>query len=50
MDGLPGAVWAAGGKVRVAFGFTLTEEGRIAGIDLIGDPSVLEGLDIEVSP
>ena len=50
VDGEPGAVWTVAGKVRVAFGFTFTEEGRIAGIDLIGDPSVLAGLDIEVSP
>jgi hypothetical protein len=34
----------------VTFGYTLTEEGRIAGIDLTGEPPVLESLDIEVSP
>jgi RNA polymerase sigma factor (sigma-70 family) len=50
VDGEPGAVWAVAGKVRVAFGFTLTEDGRIASIDLIGEPSVLADLDIEVSP
>jgi hypothetical protein len=42
--------WAVAGKVRVAFGFTLAEDGRIASIDLIGEPSVLADLDIEVSP
>jgi RNA polymerase sigma-70 factor (ECF subfamily) len=50
VDGEPGAVWAVAGKVRVAFGFTLAEDGRIASIDLIGEPSVLADLDIEVSP
>ena len=45
VDGEPGAVWAAGGQVRVAFGFTIGEDGRVAWIDLIGDPAVLAGLD-----
>jgi len=30
----------------VAFSFTVTEAGRIAGINLIADPAVLPGLDI----
>jgi RNA polymerase sigma factor (sigma-70 family) len=42
----PGAAWAVNGTVRVAFGFTITDAGRIAAIDLIGDPAVLSGLDI----
>jgi RNA polymerase sigma-70 factor (ECF subfamily) len=48
VDGEAGAVWAVAGKVRVVFGFAITEEGRIAGIDLIAEPSVLDRLDIEV--
>jgi hypothetical protein len=30
----------------VAFSFTVTSAGRIARIDLIGDPAVLPGLEI----
>jgi RNA polymerase sigma-70 factor (ECF subfamily) len=57
--GEPGAVWATGGQVRVAFGFTVGgfpvggfpvgEEVRIVRIDLIGDPAVLAELDIDVA-
>ena len=42
----PGAAWAVKGSVRVAFSFTVTSAGRIARIDLIGDPAVLSGLEI----
>ncbi|MGH3207400.1 MAG: RNA polymerase subunit sigma-70, partial [Trebonia sp.] len=42
----PGAAWAVKGTVRVAFSFTITDAGRIAAIDLIGDPAVLSGLDV----
>jgi RNA polymerase sigma-70 factor (ECF subfamily) len=45
----PGAAWAVKGNVRVAFSFTITDEGRIAGINLIGDPAVLPGLEIEMA-
>lgn len=45
LDGAPGAVWQAGGQIRVAFAFTLVE-GRIAAIDLIADPENLQKLDI----
>jgi RNA polymerase sigma factor (sigma-70 family) len=48
LAGEPGAVWAAGGQVRVAFGFTIGEDGRVARIDLIGDPAVLAGLEIDM--
>jgi len=48
VGGEPGAVWAVQGKVRVAFGFTVSEDGRITAIDLIGDPDVLPGLEIEL--
>jgi RNA polymerase sigma-70 factor (ECF subfamily) len=44
----PGAAWAVKGTVRVAFSFTVTSAGRIARIDLIGDPAVLPGLEIEL--
>lgn len=43
----PGAAWVVGGKVRVAFGFTITEAGRITAIDLIGDPAALAELEVK---
>jgi RNA polymerase sigma factor (sigma-70 family) len=45
----PGAAWAVHGEVRVAFGFTVSEDGRITAIDLIGDPDVLTSLGIELA-
>jgi RNA polymerase sigma-70 factor, ECF subfamily len=48
VGGEPGAAWAVHGKVRVAFGFTIGEDGRITAINLIGDPDVLTGLEIEL--
>jgi RNA polymerase sigma factor (sigma-70 family) len=49
LDGEPGAVWAVGGNVRVAFWFTIAADGRIARIDLIGSPDELGTLDIEIA-
>ena len=49
LDGEPGAVWAVGGRVRVAFWFTIATDGRIARIDLIGSPDELGTLDIEIA-
>jgi RNA polymerase sigma factor (sigma-70 family) len=46
VGGEPGAAWVVGGKVRVAFGFTITAAGRIIAIDLIGDPPALAGLEV----
>src|SRR5215211_6152809 len=40
VDGAPGAVWAPGGRPRVAFGFTVAD-GRILVIDLLADPERL---------
>ena len=37
------------GTVRVAFTFTVTDDGLISGINLIGDPDVLSGLEIELA-
>ena len=44
----PGAAWAVKGKVRVAFTFTIAADGRIAAIDLIGDPAALAQLSVEL--
>jgi RNA polymerase sigma factor (sigma-70 family) len=40
VDGAPGAVWAPGGRPRVAFAFTVAD-GRILAIDLLADPERL---------
>jgi RNA polymerase sigma-70 factor (ECF subfamily) len=37
VNGAVGAVWAPGGRPRVAFGFTITR-GKILAIDLVADP------------
>jgi RNA polymerase sigma-70 factor (ECF subfamily) len=47
IDGVPGLVWAPGGKPRVVFAFT-TAEGRVTGIELIADPARLGELDLEI--
>ncbi len=47
IDGVPGAVWAAGGGRRVMFGFT-TANGRITGIEMIADTEHLAELDLEI--
>ena len=45
----PGAAWAVKGKVRVAFSFTITDDGRITVINLIGAPAALAELSVEMS-
>jgi len=47
VGGAPGVVWAPGGTPRVAFSFTVAD-GRIAGIDLIGDPEHIRQLDVVI--
>src|SRR5690348_8625609 len=49
INGVTGAVWAAGGRPRVVFTFTLTG-GKITAIDLLGDPGTLEQLDLVTLP
>jgi len=45
VNGVPGAVWATGGRPRVVFGFTITD-GKISAISLRADPAVLRELDV----
>jgi RNA polymerase sigma-70 factor (ECF subfamily) len=45
IDGLPGLIWAQGGKTRVAFDFTVIG-GKITAIEMIADPELLAQLDI----
>ncbi len=47
VNGAVGAVWAAGGRPRVVFAFTITR-GKISAIDLVADPERLSGLDLKV--
>jgi RNA polymerase sigma factor (sigma-70 family) len=49
IDGVAGLVWASGGRPRVVFSFTLAD-GKITAIDLLGDPAMLEQLDVVTLP
>ncbi|MBO0682398.1 MAG: sigma-70 family RNA polymerase sigma factor [Candidatus Dormibacteraeota bacterium] len=46
VGGLPGMVWAPGGRPKVAFVFTVAD-GKVAAIDLVADPADLEALAVE---
>jgi RNA polymerase sigma-70 factor (ECF subfamily) len=45
VNGVPGVVWAPGGRPRVAFGFTV-RGGRIVAIDLLADPERLREVEL----
>jgi RNA polymerase sigma factor (sigma-70 family) len=45
VDGVPGAVWLAGGRPRVVFRFTIDRD-RIATIELVADPKRIQVLDL----
>jgi RNA polymerase sigma-70 factor (ECF subfamily) len=47
IDGAAGAVWAPGGRPKVAFDFTITGD-RITRIDLVMDPERLARLDVVI--
>ena len=47
LDGLPGAVWAPRGKVRVAVRFTFDGD-AVTGLELLADPDLLARLDITI--
>ena len=49
IDGVPGAVWAAGGRPVVVFGFT-TRGGKVVEIELVADSERLSRLKIEPLP
>ena len=46
VNGLAGMVWSLRGQPQVVFEFTV-RGGRVAGIDLLGDPETLDVLDLE---
>ena len=45
VDGVPGAMWAQGGPIRVVFDFTIIG-GKIVAIEMIGDPGRIGQLDV----
>ena len=45
VGGIAGLAWAPGGKVRVAFNFTIVD-GKIAGLELIADPERIRELGV----
>ena len=47
IDGVPGMVWVAGGRPRVAFGFTIRDD-NVVEIELVADPERLSRLKIEM--
>jgi RNA polymerase sigma-70 factor (ECF subfamily) len=47
VNGIPGAVWAPGGRPRVVFEFTITH-GQIVQIDVLADPERLRQLDLAI--
>lgn len=47
IDGIPGLVWAPGGKIRVVFAFEFSGN-RIAAIRMIGDLAAIGRLNLEV--
>src|SRR5205809_3982755 len=47
VNGTAGLVWAAGGRPRVVFAFTIAR-GKIVAIDLVADPERLRQLDLTV--
>lgn len=48
LDGAPGAVWAPGGRPKVALRFHV-RGGRITGIQLVADPQVLQRRDLIIT-
>ena len=47
VNGVPGAAWFSGHDVRVAFAFTVDDEGWVTAIDLLADPVTLAGLEVD---
>jgi len=47
VNGVPGLVWAPGGRPRVVFRFTIAD-GKIVAIELVGDPERLRQLNVAI--
>jgi RNA polymerase sigma factor (sigma-70 family) len=47
IDGIPGAVFAPGGRPYAVFNFVV-RDGAVASIELLSDPETIAGLDLEI--
>jgi RNA polymerase sigma factor (sigma-70 family) len=47
VDGVPALVWSLRGVAQVVFSFTITDDDRVAAIDLLADRAVLDAMTIE---
>jgi RNA polymerase sigma-70 factor (ECF subfamily) len=47
VDGLPGLVWAPGGRPKVVFGFAVVDD-KIVAIDLLADAEDIAGMSLEM--
>jgi RNA polymerase sigma-70 factor (ECF subfamily) len=47
IDGVPGAVWAPGGRPRAAFAFHVVGQ-TIAEIEIVTEPAVVAALSVEI--
>ncbi len=45
IDGVPGAIWAQGGTIRVVFDFTIMN-GKVVAIEMMGDPGRVSELEV----
>ena len=49
IDGVPGAAWAPGGRIRALISFAVAD-GKVTAIDLIADRERIDQLDVELLP
>jgi RNA polymerase sigma-70 factor (ECF subfamily) len=49
IDGVAGAAWAPGGRIRVVISFTVAN-GKVVAIDLLADQERLDRLDVQLLP
>jgi RNA polymerase sigma-70 factor (ECF subfamily) len=49
INGVAGAAWAPGGRIRAVISFTVVD-GKVAAIDLVADRERLDQLDVELLP
>jgi RNA polymerase sigma-70 factor (ECF subfamily) len=47
VDGLPGLVWAPGGRPKVVFGFAVVDD-KIVAIDIVAEPDRLDSFSCEL--
>ncbi len=49
IDGIAGAAWAPGDRIRAVLSFTVVD-GKVTAIDLVADRQRLDQLDVELLP